>query len=62
MKEITSTFHAMAQGRTDFTVEVIRTSTQEFGDMMTIIATGEAIYITKEQAMKFFNLVEKTQE
>jgi hypothetical protein len=51
-------FEAMAQGACDYRVAVIETSTEEFGSMMTICATEEAVYITKEQAMKFFGLVE----
>lgn len=55
-------FDAMAQGRCDYTIQVIATSTPKFGTMMTICATEEAVYITKEQAMKFFGLVDQLVE
>ena len=51
-------FQAMAQGKCDYTLPVIKTETTKFGPMMTIMATEEAIYITKEQAMEFFGLVD----
>jgi hypothetical protein len=54
-------FTAIAQGRSDYIVEVIGTKAVDSDVVMTILATEEAIYITKEQAMKFFGLVEKQQ-
>jgi len=51
-------FKAMAQGRTDYIVDVFVTNTR-YGKFMTVGATEEAIYISKEQAMAFFNLVPK---
>ena len=52
-------FTALAQGRTNYEIEVIAI-TPSIGDtpLMTVCATEEAIYITKEQAMKFFGLVD----
>lgn len=52
-------FYVMAQGVVDYSLPVIRMKHDEYGDMLTIMATEEAIYITKEQAMKFWNLVDK---
>ena len=51
-------FFAMAQGVHDYSVPVIRTNTDEFGDMLTLMTEYAAFYVTKEQAMTFFNLVE----
>jgi len=45
-------FIANAQGIVDYTVPVF-----VINDMMTIATEDGAVYITKEQAMKFFNLV-----
>ena len=56
MSENHTEFSAMAQGKQDYTVPVIRIKDETIGDLMTICATEEAVYITKEQAMKFFNL------
>lgn len=50
-------FLALAQGETDFWVEVIETN-----QTMTICTATEAVYITKEQAMKFYGLVENVTE
>lgn len=52
------TFHALAQGKTDYILEVVYTNPYTIGPAMTVMASAEAVYITKEQAMKFFNLVE----
>ena len=49
-------FHAMAQGKCDYTIPVIRIGHEEYGDLMTICATEEAVYITKQEAMDFFGL------
>jgi len=48
------TFIAQAQGKTDFKVEVI----ESHNGKMIICTEAAAIYITKEQAIKFFNLKE----
>ena len=50
-------FLALAQGVTDFDVSVIETN-----QTMTICTTTAAVYITKEQAMQFFGLVEQPTE
>jgi hypothetical protein len=50
-------FKAMAQGRTDYIVDVFLTNTLH-GKFMTIAGTEEAIYISKEQAKAFFDLIE----
>lgn len=55
-------FYAMAQGVADYNLPVIRIPHEKYGDMLTIMATEEAIYITKEQAMKFWGLVENDSE
>ena len=54
-------FIAIAQGRCNYTVEVIpvKPLSPHIDPVMAILATTEAIYITKEQAMKFFGIVEK---
>ena len=41
-------FTALAQGQTDYTVQVIHTNPEPYGDLMTICATEEAVYITRE--------------
>ena len=53
-------FMALAQGKCDYVLEVRHTKPERYGDMMTICATEEAVYITKQQAMAFFGLVEPT--
>lgn len=55
--EINQEFRALAQGRCDYVVNVISNHTQ-VGHFMTICATEEAIYISREQAKAFFGLVE----
>ncbi len=52
--EENGSFKAMAHSRGDYTVDVIKTESKFFGNMMTILATEEAIYITKDQASEFF--------
>lgn len=44
----------MAQGKTDFLIPVVRSE-----GMMVIMSDDAAIYVTKDQAMKFFNLADK---
>lgn len=51
-------FDAMAQGRADYTVHVICTEAPKYGNMLTILASEEAIYITREQAKAFFGLID----
>lgn len=46
-------FFAMAQGKTDYAVEAIN-----INGMLTLCATEEAVYVTKQQAMAFFGLVD----
>ncbi len=53
-------FKAMAQGEVDYSVDVFPIESTEFGSMMTIGAQEGAIYITKEQAMQFWNLADAT--
>lgn len=48
-------FQAMAQGATDYTVAVEELYIPNRGPVMAIFATEEVIYITREQARKFFN-------
>lgn len=51
-------FRALAQGRADYTIPVVCSSIEGYGDLMTICATEEVIYVSKEQAMAFFGLKE----
>lgn len=51
--------YVMAQGRFDYELPAIRINSEKHGDMLTIMAEEGAIYVTKEQAMKFWGLVEK---
>ncbi len=44
----------MAQGKTDFLIPITL-----IDDMMVIMSEDAAIYVTKDQVMKFFNLVDK---
>lgn len=46
-------FFAMAQGKTDYTVEALN-----INGMLTLCATEEAVYVTKQQAMAFFGLID----
>lgn len=52
-------FDALAQGRTDYTVRVIPILESAAEMYMTVCASEEAVYITKTQAMEFFDLMEK---
>jgi len=47
-------FKAMAQGKADYEVDVISIDDKERGTMMCVCSEEAAIYITKEQAAKFF--------
>lgn len=56
-----SPFTALAQGKACYTIEVIPARPDVEGDVLMAVCTREEdIYITKEQAMKFFGLVEPT--
>jgi transcriptional regulator with PAS, ATPase and Fis domain len=52
-------FTGMGQGKYDFITEAFYMKSKEFGDMIVIDSSDGAIYITKEQAMKFFDLADK---
>lgn len=54
-------FNALAQGKHDYQIAVIKTIGNDGVPYMTVCATEEAVYITKEQAMKFFGLVDPTE-
>jgi hypothetical protein len=56
-KELGS-FAAMAQGKTDYIVDVMHIKTSDYGDLMAIAATEECVYITRTQAAKFFGFKE----
>lgn len=47
-------FRVMAQGQTDHTLEAFQISSKEFGVMLTIATPDAAVYVTREQAGKFF--------
>lgn len=50
-------FTAMTQGIVeDYNTNVIPIETDDYGTMMCICSEEGAIYITKDQAIKFFNL------
>lgn len=51
---VSEQFTAMAQGKVDYSVDVIPVECAEYGTLMCICSEGAAIYITKEQAAKFF--------
>ena len=52
-------FQAMAQGSyCDYEILVTHSHTNTYGDMLTVCASEEVIYITKAQAMEFFGLVD----
>jgi hypothetical protein len=53
-------FKAMAQGRVDYTLDAFAVTTDEYGVMMAIATEDSVIYVTKEQAMKFFDLKPNT--
>lgn len=66
MSKLHQPFTALAQGKTDFVVDVEPIVLAEpspfvpFEPLMCVMASEEAIYITKQQAMDFFGLVEPT--
>lgn len=47
-------FKAMAQGRVDFEVDAIYVNTNDYGPLMALAGTEECIYVTREQAKRFF--------
>ena len=51
---VSEQFTAMAQGEADYSVDVIPVECAEYGILMCICSEEAAIYITKEQAAKFF--------
>jgi hypothetical protein len=52
---VSKKFKAMAQGRVDYSVDVIPVeSNGNFGTMMGICTEEGAVYITKQQAKEFF--------
>jgi hypothetical protein len=51
-------FKAMAQDSVDYSVDVISIKNMVDETMMCVCSEEAAIYVTKEQAMKFFGLVE----
>lgn len=51
-------FLVMAQDVHDYSIEAFCLDSEEYGKMLCIAATEEAIYITREQAKAFFGLVE----
>lgn len=52
-------FQALAQGKCDYTLKVIPVA-NDGETLMTVLATEEAVYISKAQVMAFFGLVEPT--
>ena len=52
-------FKAMAQGKCDYSVDVMPIPSKEYGTMMCVCSEEAAIYITKEQAAKFFGFSNK---
>lgn len=51
---VSEQFKAMAQGKTDYSVDVMPVKSTEYGTLMCVCSDEAAIYITKEQAAKFF--------
>lgn len=51
---VSAEFKAMAQGKFDYSVNVIPITSPKHGTMMCVCSDEAAIYITKEQAAKFF--------
>ncbi len=56
--ELHGTFEANAQGRVDYTVEVIPVRPAN-STLMAICTPDASIHITREQAKVFFGLIEK---
>jgi hypothetical protein len=51
---VSEQFKAMAQGKADYSVDVMPVKSTEYGTLMCVCSDEAAIYITKEQAAKFF--------
>lgn len=51
-------FWLMAQGETDYVVGAFNVGDKIHGDMLVIATEEGVIYVTKEQAMQYFNLKE----
>lgn len=47
-------FRCLAQGACDYSLDVMSGDTKDYGIMMIIGATEEAVYISREQAAVFF--------
>ena len=56
---VESEFWLMAQGEHDYVVHAVPVHNKEHGTMLVACTVEGAIYLTKEQAMKFFDLQEK---
>ena len=52
-------FEAMAQGKQDYSVPAFPVKTETYGTLLALGTPDAVLYITKEQAMNFFDLVEK---
>ncbi len=53
-------FHALGQNEKDHSVPVVHVQPAGLGDCMVICLGTGAVYITKAQALHFFNLKETT--
>lgn len=49
-----SQFKAMAQGSVDYEVDVMYINTEDYGRLMCICTDEATVYITREQAKRFF--------
>lgn len=52
--EVHGSFRCLAQGVGDYSLEVMAGDTKDYGVMMIIGASEEAVYISKQQAAAFF--------
>lgn len=59
MSDKNKEFQAMAQGKSDYSVDVMPIGSKEYGTMMCVCSEEAAIYITREQAAKFFGFTDK---
>lgn len=53
-RKLSEQFKAMTQGKCDYETEVIPVGSEEYGVMMCICSEEGVLYITREQAAKFF--------
>ena len=53
-------FKAMAQGGVDYTLDAFPVTLDTYGVVIAIATEDSVIYVTKEQAMKFFDLKPNT--